>query len=264
MNFLHDFHPQAIAWHLGSISVHWYGLILTSAFVIGFLIALYTSKQKQVQSDHLYNLFLLLVVFGITGGRLFHVVNEWGYYQHHLGDVYKIWNGGLAFYGEVLAGLLTIYIYCRVKRISFWLITDIIILSVPLMQAIGRWGNYFNQELFGHPTNSGLGLPIDLANRPAGFEQFNYFQPLFLYESIIDLTIFGILFVLFKKNKLKAGRLTLLYLVLYSVVRFNLEFLRIDPASIGPLSWAQWVSIILVIGAVIFWFFLRKKDSRQA
>lgn len=261
MNFLHNFHPHAIAIQIGIFSVHWYGLILTAAFVIGFIITLHYSKQKQVQSDHLYNLFLLIIVFGIIGGRLAHILTDWGYYHDHFGDLYKIWHGGLAFHGVALAGLLTTYIYCRVKKISFWLIMDIIIVSVPLMQAIGRWGNYFNQELFGRPTNSAIGIPIDLVNRPAGFEQFSHFHPLFLYESFFDLAIFIILLVLFKKNKLKTGRLTLLFFILYSVVRFNLDFLRLEKASIGPLSWGQWVSIILIIMAIITWLLFNKKDS---
>jgi phosphatidylglycerol---prolipoprotein diacylglyceryl transferase len=261
MNFLHAIHPSAIAFHVGALTVHWYGIILSSAFIIGFFIASYTSKQKQVDRDHLYNLFLLLVVFGLIGGRIAHVITEWGYYQHHFADVVKVWQGGLAFHGVVFAGLITTYLYCRVKKISFWLITDVIIVAVPLMQALGRWGNYFNQELFGKPTSAAWGIPIDFINRPTDFQQFSFFHPLFLYESFFDLVIFAALFVLFRKNRFKTGRLTLLYFILYSVVRFSLDFLRLEPASIGPLSWGQWVSIVLVIGAVLFWFSLHKKDS---
>jgi phosphatidylglycerol:prolipoprotein diacylglycerol transferase len=263
MNFLQTFHPPAIALHLGTITVHWYGIILASALIIGFLIALYTSKQKQVDREHLYNLFLLLVIFGVIGGRIAHVVTDWSYYRDHLIDIVKIWQGGLALHGVLVAGLVTVYFYSKAKKIYFWLMTDIIIVALPLMQALGRWGNYFNQELFGKPTGAAWGIPINLVNRPAGFEQFSYFHPLFLYESFLNLIIFVVLLVLFRKNRLPAGRLTLLYFILYSMVRFSLDFLRLEPASIGPLSWGQWASIVLVIGAIACWLFLCRKDPEK-
>jgi phosphatidylglycerol---prolipoprotein diacylglyceryl transferase len=261
MNFLHYFHPSAIAWHIGALSIHWYGIIIASALIIGFLIALYTSKQKQVQSDHLYNLFLLLVIFGVIGGRLAHIITDWSYYQQHLSEMIKIWHGGLAFHGVALAGLATAYVYCRAKKVPFWLLTDSIIVAVPLMQALGRWGNYFNQELFGQPTNSAWGIPIDWVNRPVGFQHEAFFQPLFLFESLLDLVIFVILLILFKKHKLTSGRLTLLYFVLYSVVRFCLDFIRLEPAKLGPLTWGQWISLVLFSAAIMLWVWLKKKTS---
>lgn len=260
MNFLHDLHPSAIAFHISSLAIHWYGIILASSFLIGFLLVLHISKQKQVQSNHFYNLFLLLVVFGVIGGRLAHVLTEWGYYRDHLGDIVKIWQGGLALHGVLFAGLIVVFLYAKIKKLSGWLLTDVITVALPLMQAIGRWGNYFNQELFGKPTAGAWGIPIDFVNRPAGYEQFSYFHPLFLYESLLDFLIFFVLLVLFKKNKLATGRLTLLYFILYSTVRFCLDFLRLEPASLGPLSWGQWVSIVIVLSSMIIWIFYGRKQ----
>ncbi len=261
MLVLHDIHPAAVAFELGHLSVRWYGLIIAIALIIGLIIALNFSKKRQIAKEHLYNLFFLLVVFGVLGGRLAHVMTDWSFYRQNLAEVLKIWQGGLAFHGVVLAGLLTVIFYGRRKKISFWALTDVIVPAVPLMQAIGRWGNYFNQELFGRPTHAAWGIPIDLANRPVGYEQFNYFHPLFLYESFFDLAIFIVLLVLFGKNRLKSGRLTLLYFILYSVVRFCLDFLRIEPASLGFLSWGQWVSIALVTAAILCWIWLKRKEK---
>jgi len=263
MLVLHDFHPAAVAFDLGPVSVRWYGLIMAAALIIGLIFALNFSKRKQIAQEHFYNLFFLLVVFGVVGGRLAHVITDWNFYHQHLIEAFKIWQGGLAFHGVILAGLLATFFYCRRKKIYFWSITDVIVLSVPLMQAIGRWGNYFNQELFGKPTPAAWGIPIDPASRPTGFEQYSYFHPLFLYESFLDLVIFIVLLVLFRKNKLGAGRLTLLYFMLYSLVRFSLDFLRIEPASIGPLSWGQWVSIIIFIIAVFAWVWLSRKIKNR-
>lgn len=259
MNSFHTFHPQAIAFQLGSIGVHWYGIILAFAFISGFCLVIYTSKQKQVSTDHLYNLFLLLAVAGVAAGRLVYVAVEWSYYRQHLAEIFFIWQGGLTLYGVLAAGLITVWLYTRVKKIPFWLMTDVLVVAVPFLQAAGRWGNYFNQELFGQPTNSVTGIPIDVVNRPTGFEQYSYFQPLFLYESVLDVLIFIILLLFFRSGKLKEGRLTLLYFILYPTVRFFLDFLRIAPPSAGPLSLAQWVSLVLIVGAVTIWLIRRTK-----
>jgi phosphatidylglycerol:prolipoprotein diacylglycerol transferase len=261
MLVLRDIHPAAVAFDLGPLSVRWYGLIMATALIIGLIIALNFSKKRQIAKEHLYNLFFLLVVFGVLGGRLAHVITDWGFYRQNWAEVFKIWQGGLAFHGVALAGLLVVIFYGRRKKILFWALTDVIVLAVPLMQAIGRWGNYFNQELFGRPTDAAWGIPIDLANRPAGFGQFSYFHPLFLYESFLDLIIFAVLLALFRKGGLKTGRLTLLYFIFYSIVRFSLDFLRIAPASLGPLSWGQWVSIVLVAGAILCWIVLEHKEK---
>jgi len=253
MNFLHDFHPKSITFSVFGIDVYWYGIILVLAVIVGFIIALQLAKKKQVDTNHIYNLLFWLIVFGIIGGRLAHVVGDWSFYKTNLVNIVKVWEGGLAFYGVLSAGLVATFIYCRYKKISFWLLTDIMVVSLPLMQAIGRWGNYFNQELYGQPTDLPWGIPIDFVNRVAGFEAFKYFHPTFLYDSLMMLLVFIVLFSLFKSGKLTASQLTLLYLILFSIIRFGLDFLRIGMPKIEPLLMTQWLSIILFISAVLIW-----------
>ncbi|MFA5134303.1 MAG: prolipoprotein diacylglyceryl transferase [Patescibacteria group bacterium] len=257
MNFFQETVPTDIALTLGSMAVHWYGVILAAAVLVGFIIALYAAKKKQVRADHLYNLFFLLTFFCIVGGRIGHVIGDVGYYLDHPGKVIAFWQGGLAFHGVVLAGLLTAIVYARVKRIRFWVITDCIVLGLPLMQAIGRWGNYFNQELYGPPTNLPWAIMIDSAHRVPGYGTSTLFHPLFLYESLLMLIIFGILFSVFRSQRLTAGRLTLLYFILWAAVRFMLDFLRIGMLEIGPLLLTQWISMALLIGAAGLWLRFR-------
>lgn len=245
MNFLHDFEPQSVAFNLGSWSVNWYGIIIALAVVTGLLITLYIAKKKQVKSDHFYNLLFWIIIFSLVGGRLAHLLAEWNYYQADWSNLFKIWQGGLSIFGVLLGAILVVVIYSRIKKISFWLLVDIIVVSLPLMQAIGRWGNYFNQELYGQATDLSWGLPIRMAGEVA------YYHPLFLYESILMLAVFTLLFYLSRQGKLQLGRLTLLYFVLFAVIRFSLDFIRFDPPMWGALSIAQWVSMFIIVLIII-------------
>lgn len=264
MNFLYSFHPKAIAFSIGPLSIYWYGLFIVLGILLGFFISLYIAKKKQVSANYLYNLFFYFIISGLIGGRLAHVLSEWNYYKEHLSDIYKIWQGGLALHGVLFAGLVVAIIYTKIKKISFWSIGDIFAVSIPLAQAIGRWGNYFNQEIFGKPTDLAWGIPIDFIKRPNGFEAFEYFHPLFLYESVLNLIIFIILLFFINTKFANVGETTLLYFILYSLVRFFLDFLRIDPLSLGPLSVIQWVSILIITGCKIIFLVRRHQLKPQA
>lgn len=265
MNFLHSFYPQAIALTVGPFVVRWYGLLIVLGALAGFILALYLAKKKQVDVNHLYNLFFYFIIFGLIGGRIAHVLIEWSYYKNHLTDVYKIWQGGTAFYGVLVGCLLSLIIYCRIKKLSFWLLADILAVAAPLAQAIGRWGNYFNQEIIGRPTNLPWGLPIDLDKRPTGYEAYQYFHPVFLYESIADIIIFmTLLFIFNKKKSFKAGEITFIYFILYSVVRFFFDFLRAETVKIGPLVWTQWFSVMLIVVSLVILIWRRRSSSQQS
>ena len=265
MNFLHIFHPQAIAFNIGPLTVRWYGLFIVLGILAGFFIALYLAKKKQVDTDHFYNLFFYFIIFGLVAGRFAHVLSEWAYYKDHLADVYKIWQGGTAFFGVLIGCLLTLIIYCKIKKISFWLLSDILAVAAPLAQAIGRWGNYFNQEIVGQPTNLAWGLPIDFGKRPIGYEAYQYFHPVFLYESMADIIIFIILFFFISRKKyFKQGDTILIYFILYSLARFSFDFLRAEAVNIGPLVWTQWVSIILIVVSLVILIWRRRSSSQQS
>lgn len=274
--FLHTFHPQPILFHVGGLQIHWYGLFLALGTLAGFFVVSWLARQYRLSDQHMSNLFFLLIIGGFIGARLWHVSNEWGYYRLHPGDIMKIWNGGLGLHGGIIAGIIIVIAYALVKKVNFWVLADILAPGLILAQAIGRWGNYFNQELFGRPTTWAWGIPIDIANRPLGFQQFSFFQPTFLYESLGSLIIFIILFSWHRRRlRLKSeenamggidleGAIVLAYFVLYSLLRISMETVRIDHTPIiGGIRLPIITSSVFIVGAIITWFILRARAKRQ-
>ncbi len=253
MTWWHTWYPTSNAFAIGPIVVSWYGAILIIAIIAGFLGTRYIFKKKQIPLDHLYGLLFWLLVAGIVGGRIGNIIAEWQVYAADPSHVLRIWDGGISFHGVLIAAMLTVYWYCRHYRLSFWLVADSIAVAAPLMQAIGRWGNYFNQELYGTPSDVPWAIPIAPVNRPATMIDYVYYHPLFVYESLLMLGTFLILWILWRRETLRDGHYVLLYIILFSVIRFGLDFLRINPPEIGPLSIAQWLSVVFVGGALLLW-----------
>ncbi|MFA5076266.1 MAG: prolipoprotein diacylglyceryl transferase [Patescibacteria group bacterium] len=273
ISWFHSYYPSPTLLSLGPVNIHWYGLLVVLGFLAGLAVVVYLFKKYSLPVNQAYDLFFYLIIFGLIGARIYYVLYSWEYYSQHLSEVIKVWRGGLAIHGAIIAALVTLYFYCRQKKYSFGLLTDIIATAVPLSLAIGRWGNYFNQELFGRPTNLPWGIGISWFNRPAAYQNFEYFHPTFLYESLLDLIVFGVLMLLHRrrlgrtedKRWVSRGNITLSFLLLYSVVRFNMEFLRLDssPVVFG-VRWAQLVSAIIFVGILVFWlvqFFRNKKTT---
>ena len=254
MNFLHTFSPNPILLDLGFITVRWYGFFIALALLVGIWLAIKIAKENNINSDDIYSLALYGAIFGIIGARMYEVFFiNWYYYQENLINIFAIWHGGLAIHGVIIAGLVTLIIFGKIKKIPFLVLADLAVILLPLGQAIGRWGNYFNQELFGWPTSLPWGIPIDLINRPSSFINQQYFHPVFLYESILNLILFLILFLVYKKIKLGRGILLAIYLIGYGLIRFLMEFVRID---LTPIYWVlrfpQWVSIgMMILGSLI-------------
>ncbi|PIR06871.1 MAG: prolipoprotein diacylglyceryl transferase [Candidatus Komeilibacteria bacterium CG11_big_fil_rev_8_21_14_0_20_36_20] len=262
MFFWQSYLPQPILFSVGPFSVHWYGLILVVAILVGGLfIQRNLLKNSIITKKQVEDLFFYLVIFGLISARLGHVIFfNLNYYLHHLADVLKVWQGGLSIQGAILGGLITLFFWSKKHQVNIWCLADKLTPALLLGQIIGRWGNYFNQELFGQPTDSWIGIPISLANRPIGFGQFSYFQPVFFYEGLLNLILFIILIWLGKKDKLKTGLITLLYLTSYSLIRFLMEFIRIDETPV-ILGWRlpQLLSLIIVVVGLLLLFSLYLK-----
>lgn len=261
MNFLHFYHPNQIFLQIGPLAIHWYGLILALAMIAAVAVSLYSVKRRGLKTDDLLDLALLVVIAGIIGARLYDVfIIDWAYFSQNLDKIFYIWQGGLAIHGGIIGGALALYFWCRYRKQDIWQWLDIIAVALPLAQAIGRWGNYFNQELFGGPTSLPWGIPIAANLRPLIYRSFEYFQPAFLYESILNLILFAVLFWQFKKNRLKIGQAAGLYLVGYGLIRFAMEFVRIDvTAVLFGVRIPQLASIIaILVGLIIF---IRRKNS---
>ena len=182
------------------------------------------------------------------------ITTQW-YLTHPL-DMINIRNGGLGIPGAIIGGALALWLYCRNKKISFLTMTDTVIPGVALAQAIGRWGNFFNQELYGKPTNLPWKIYIDPAHRVPGYQNVNYFHPLFLYESLWNLINMGILLWMGRhfEKWLKAGDLFYIYMIMYSIGRFSLEFLRLDASQVGGINFNQTFVILvaLVAGVLLY------------
>ena len=164
------------------------------------------------------------------------------------------WRGGLAIYGAIIAGVMTIVYYCKKYRLFTWAYLDIFAVVLPLGQAIGRMGNYFNQELFGRPCDYKWCIPIEPLNRPLDYQNFLYFHPVFLYEFFLNFLLFIILFVLSKSKRMTAGSITASYLIGYSVIRFFMEFLRLDVVqTVWGLKWTQWLCLGTIIIVILIW-----------
>ncbi len=276
--FLRTFNPQPLIFQYGFLKIHWYGLIIAIAVSAGLLVVIKLNKKYQEKNiivfkdkDQIIDLCFYLVIFGLIGARIYEVFLFFSFYLKDPLAIFKIWNGGLAIHGVILAGILTVIIFARKHKTDLYLSLDLLAPALALGQAIGRWGNYFNQELFGLPTNLPWRIPIDLARRPIGYESFTFFHPTFLYESLLNLILAGVLFFLHhrrlsrsKDGEIKNGQkgnIVLIYLIGYSFIRFYLEFIKIDetPLALG-LRWPQVISLILIITATLI-LFLKKNNK---
>jgi len=266
--FWHNYLPDPIFFSFGSLTIHWYGLILVLAIIVSTWQARRYFLRKNILSLRKFeDLIFYIIIFGLIGARFGHIVFfNFSYYFAHPIDIFKVWQGGMSIQGALLFGLITIFIWARRNSISFWKLTDGLIFVVPLGQAIGRWGNYFNQELFGRPTNSWWGIPIASINKVDGYGEFMYFQPIFFYESILSLVLFFILYRLAFYNSLRRGTLTLLYFIGYGLIRFSIEFIRIDStSSLFGMRTGQFISLIFIVVSlgIIYYLYTRPLPKQQ-
>lgn len=259
IGFLHNFLPEPIFFTLGPLSLRWYGLMIVLGALCAFLVALNLARKYQIKKDAVFDLTFWLIIFGILGARLYDVFLELPYYLKYPQKIFFFWEGGLAIHGAIIAGILVIYFFSKKIKLNFWKLSALTVTVLPLAQAIGRFGNYFNQELFGKPTTLNWGIPIALNYRPLAYLEYSHFHPTFLYESLGLIIIFGLLLILnkkyFRKNKDCPNFfkfLTLIYLISYSVLRFSLEFIRIDKTPLFlNLRWPQIISLIIIIISII-------------
>lgn len=258
--------PGPIVVEIGPITIRWYGLLIACAVLIGVSLSQYLAKRRHVNPDLLSDLSIWLVIAAIPAARIYYVLFEWSEYAQNPARIIAIWQGGIAIHGAIIGGTLAALIFAKLKRVSFWQLADLVAPSLILGQAIGRWGNFFNSEAFGRPTNLPWKLYIPLERRPPELANYEYFHPTFLYESLWDLMVFGLLLTLFfrglsGKFRLRVGTLFMVYLVAYSLGRFWIEGLRTDSLMLGPLRIAQVVSLSgMVLGlAGLAWLYLRKR-----
>lgn len=245
-----------IAFELGPISVHWYGLLIAFAFFIGAWATTREAKLQGIDEDHFLNLVIASIICAVIGARTYYILFEWEYYGQHLNEIIAVWHGGLAIHGGIIGGMIAVAICTKKYHLRIWQLFDIIAPYLILGQSIGRWGNFFNQEAYGYevsPEQIPWAMFIDGAYR----------HPTFLYESIWDIIGFVLLILASRKPKLKEGDIALLYFVYYSLGRFIIEQFRTDSLMLGNLRIAQVISLIMILAAVIIAIVRRNKAPNR-
>ena len=275
--------------NLGFLTIRWYGLLISISVVIGLFISKKLAKSRNINPQYISDILPSLIISSIIGARAYYVIFEWRQYSGNnfftsfdlfnnviqIPSFLAIWQGGIAIHGGLIGGFLCILFFCKFKNIHLKTFIDILIPSIILGQSIGRWGNFFNNEAFGIPTDLPWKLFIPIQNRPIEFINYQFFHPTFIYESLWNFLIFILLITIFyqqnNKNSVRPGFISCLYLIGYSFGRFWIEGLRIDPLCIGGippfcdggLRMAQFISIFLFSSGLIGIFFLRLKSYKN-
>jgi phosphatidylglycerol:prolipoprotein diacylglycerol transferase len=281
--------PDPILFELGPLVIRWYGVLIVGGALLGTWLAAKEAPRRGQNPDHVWNIMMFGLLGGVLGGRLYHVVstpagagqsgisyyfgtNPWTEISL-LGQsipfprALAIWEGGLGIYGGVLGGVIVVWLYTRRHKLPFTTFLDLGAMALLLGQAIGRWGNYFNQELYGQPTTLPWGIPIDMQHRLAEYQNLpleTRFHPAFLYESLLNLGVVAILLYVHRRhtNTIRSGDIAAGYLIGYGAVRFIVEFFRPDAWRMGALPTAQWIGIALVITGVA-WIVWNHRSSKE-
>ena len=241
-----------VAFTLFGIDIMWYGILIATGMVLAVFIALREAKRLGISEDDILNLAMIAIPCGLIGARAYYVIFNWSYYAGDISEILNFRGGGLAIHGGLIGGILAGLIYAKVKNINFFKLADCVVLGIPLAQAIGRWGNFLNQEAHGGPTDLPWGIMVD------GIKV----HPTFLYESIWDLGVFLFLFIFRKKQKYQ-GQILVDYIILYSIGRFFIEGLRTDSLMLGPLRMAQVISLACIILGVILNYILSRRAKNN-
>lgn len=245
-----------VAFSLGTLDIMWYGVIIALGMVLGYFLANREAVKKAMPEGMVTDLMFYIILFSLVGARLYYVLFNLDYYLSDPISIIMVNEGGMAIHGGLIGGFLAALIYCRKKGLSFFQVADIIAPSILLGQAIGRWGNFMNQEAHGGEVSRAfletLMLPEFIIDQM--FIDGTYYHPTFLYESVWN--IIGVVILLVLRPKMRIGQTILLYLIYYSVGRFFIEGMRTDSLMIGDfLMAAQVISILIIIGAALTWVY---------
>ena len=245
-------HSQILCNILG-INIYYYGIIMAIAITAGVLISDYCgSKFFGLKKEAIIDLSPYIIIFGIIGARLYYCLLNYNFYLRFPTEIFAIRHGGISIHGALIGGFIGLCLYAYRHKFSVAKLCDTLAIGLPLAQAIGRWGNFFNSEAFGLPTDLPWKLYIAPQYRPIPYQDNDFFHPTFLYESILDIIIFFILLFLTKRGVKKDGNIALIYVILYSVARIFVELLRIDSVRyIFGIPIAIFVSASIICLAIV-------------
>lgn len=264
-----------MGFQVGPLFIRYYGIIIMLGALAGAWLAAYGARRKGEDSEIVWDGLVWVLVGGILGARLWHVLTPpesmvavgitTKYYLTHPLDALAIWRGGLGIPGAVIGGLVTMYWYTRRRKLDFYVWLDIVAPALALGQAIGRWGNFVNQELYGKPTDLPWAIHIDPQHRLPGYQDQSLFHPLFLYESLWNLGVVAFLLWLPRRyeDRMLPGDLFLVYLIAYPVGRFFLEFLRLETSLVAGVNINQTVMLVVAVlaAAALVWRHRKEKET---
>lgn len=245
--------PDPVAFSIFGLDIMWYGLLIGIGFMLAVIISYMRAPKYGIDPDFIFTLTIWIIPSAVIGARLYYVIFSWDDFSGNLSEIFNIRNGGLAVHGGLILCFIVGYFVCRHYKVKFLDAADLIAPVIPLAQAIGRWGNFFNEEAHGGPTDLPWAQIIDGTG----------YHPTFLYESIWCFLLFIFLMYFSKNNRRFPGQIVCLYGILYSVERFFVEGLRTDSLMIGPLRQAQVLSLALIAGCAVIYVFLRRQALRS-
>ena len=252
-----------MGFNIGPIFIRYYGIIIMLGALAASIMAVNEAKRRDQDPELVWDGLIWVIIGGIIGARLWHIFTPTPadiavglttkYYLTHPLDAINIRSGGLGIPGAVIGGLIALYFFCRRRKTSFTMWVDIAAPGLALGQAIGRWGNFINQELYGPPTELPWGIRIDPQYRLPGFENYDRFHPLFLYESLWNLMNMAVLLYLQRKysDKLRTGDLLFVYAIIYPIGRFLLDFIRLNAAEIAGINANQTVMLVVALSSAV-------------
>lgn len=259
--------PGDIAYTIGNIDIHWYGIVMSISILLGLFVIIFLKKRyyKDISTDSICDLSFVLIIWGILSARLYYVLLDYKYFVNHPFEILAIWNGGISIQGAIIGGILAGLLYAKQNQINFLRYADLFSFGIVTGQIFGRWGNFFNSEAFGLPTNLPWKLYIPYKARPLEYKTEEFFHPAFLYESILSVLIFIILYLILTKfSKRKDGLIFYSYLILYSIARIIVEAIRIDSVlTLNNIHIAQIAAILFIFIALIGILLLYKNNKSQ-
>jgi len=261
--------------YVGPLKIYFYGIIIMCGVLAAIWVSIKETARRGLDSEYIWDMVPWLLLSGIIGARLWHVLTPSksmgvgaNYYLSHPIEIFNIRQGGLGIPGAVIGGFIALLVYSKKKGLDILTWADIIAPGLALAQAIGRWGNFINQELYGPPSNLPWAIFIDPAHRLPGYEEFSHFHPMFLYESLWNLCNFFLLIVFSRKlkSKLIHGDVFSVYLIVYAIGRFLLEFIRLDTSYVGGVNANQVTMAVVAVcsaSAMVFRHVRKKKIKKE-
>ncbi|MDD3392030.1 MAG: prolipoprotein diacylglyceryl transferase [Bacilli bacterium] len=256
---------DAVLIEIGPITIYWYSIMILLGMLIGGTLAIKEAEKFKISEEFMINLAFFLIPISFIGARIYYIIFDFAYYKNNIIDIFKIWEGGIAIHGGIIAGLIFIIIYTKKYKVNTLKLLDILVVGLIIAQAIGRWGNFFNQEAYGSATTlshlQSLHIPNFIIERM--YINGVYYTPTFLYESIWCVIGFIVLLFVRRYKYIKNGQITAIYMIYYSIGRFFIEGMRLDSLMFNNIRVAQLVSFLLIVIGIIMFIFLGRGSKLE-